>query len=50
MGTPKKPAKRIKPPAVEAEVPNLPFDEVVKRLLQAPPQHKIAKKKATKKK
>jgi hypothetical protein len=31
------------------EIPQMPFEEAVKRMLAAPPQHKIGAKKAKKK-
>jgi len=33
----------------EQDVPGMPFDDALKRLLNARPQHKTAKKKSTKK-
>jgi len=43
--SPKKEAKRE-----DASVPQMPFDEALKRVWSAPPAPKVAKKKAKKKK
>ncbi len=35
--------------AKENGIPQMPFDDALKRILKAPPQHRVAKKKAKKK-
>jgi len=40
-----KPPRKVK----EQNVPTIPFDDALRRILSAPPQHRVAKKKAKKK-
>jgi hypothetical protein len=44
MASPKK-AKKKRHSTEPVEIPQMPFEEAVKRMLAAPPQHRPAKKK-----
>jgi hypothetical protein len=48
MATPPKKAKKHHSTEV-VEMPQMPFDDALRRILSAPPQHKMKKKKGKKK-
>lgn len=41
--------KRKKHSTERIEMPQMPFDDALRRILSAPPQHRVAKKKGRKK-
>jgi len=42
-------AMQDKAPKKEQEIPQVPFDDALRKMLNAPPAHKVAKKPAKKK-